>query len=47
MGDTELVNESYAIGVDVGGTKIASALVNSKGKIVFRVEEPTTKGDAI
>jgi len=38
--------ESYAIGVDVGGTKITSALISSKGKIVFRVEEPTAKRDA-
>ena len=37
---------SYAIGVDVGGTKVASALVDSKGKIKFRIVEPTVKGDA-
>jgi len=42
-----LDSESYAIGVDIGGTKISSALINSKGRIVFRVEEPTTRGDTI
>lgn len=45
--DTKSVGKSYAIGVDVGGTKITSALVSSKGEIVFRVEEPTTREDAI
>ena len=42
-----LESGSYAIGVDVGGTKISSALINSKGRIVFRVEEATTQGDTI
>lgn len=45
--NTKPASESYAIGVDVGGTKIASALMSSKGKIVFRVEEPTTKENTI
>ncbi|MDH5685196.1 MAG: ROK family protein [Hadesarchaea archaeon] len=45
--DTKSARESYAIGVDVGGTKIASALMNSKGKIIFRIEEPTTKENTI
>ncbi|UCG01344.1 MAG: ROK family protein [Candidatus Heimdallarchaeota archaeon] len=43
--DTNLENELFAIGVDVGGTKISSAIINSKGKIVFRIEEPTIQGD--
>ncbi|MFX1534405.1 MAG: ROK family protein [Promethearchaeota archaeon] len=47
MSYKETKSESYSIGVDVGGTKISSALVSSKGEIVFRVEEPTTQGDAI
>ncbi|GAI20999.1 unnamed protein product, partial [marine sediment metagenome] len=45
--NTKPASESYAIGVDVGGTKIASALMSLKGKIVFRVEEPTTKENTI
>jgi glucokinase len=40
-----LIRESFALGVDVGGTKISSALMSSNGKIIFRVEEPTTKGN--
>ncbi|MFX1283540.1 MAG: ROK family protein [Promethearchaeota archaeon] len=43
--ETKLESESYTIGVDVGGTKISSALVSSNGEIIFRVEEPTTQGD--
>ncbi|MFX0183175.1 MAG: ROK family protein [Candidatus Hodarchaeota archaeon] len=43
----KLKSEMYAIGVDVGGTKISSALISSKGKLVFRVEEPTTQGNSI
>jgi glucokinase len=39
------MNESYVIGVDIGGTKIVSALVSSKGEIVYRVEEATIKND--
>lgn len=39
------MNESYVIGVDIGGTKIISALVSSKGEIVYRVEEATIKND--
>ena len=41
--DTKSARGLYAIGVDVGGTKIASALMSSKGEIAFRIEEPTTK----
>lgn len=43
--NAKLSSESYVIGVDVGGTKISSALLNSKGEISFRVEEPTTSGN--
>ncbi len=45
--NTKPARESYAIGVDIGGTKIASALMSSNGKIIFRVEEPTTKKGTI
>ena len=31
----------YAIGVDIGGTKIEAALVNEKGKILSKYRLPT------
>src|SRR4029453_2130708 len=30
-----------AIGIDVGGTKIAAGVIDRKGKILRRIEEPT------
>ena len=39
----------YAVGIDIGGTKIAGALVNREGKLVkeLRVPTPATDPDAI
>ncbi|MGH2410485.1 MAG: ROK family protein, partial [Chloroflexota bacterium] len=31
----------YVIGLDVGGTKIAGAVVTARGEIRARVQEPT------
>lgn len=36
---------TYVIGVDVGGTKIAAALVSADGRITFRVQRPTVVSD--
>ncbi|UUI02344.1 ROK family protein [Oceanobacillus jeddahense] len=36
----------YVIGVDIGGTKIASIVVDSGGNIVQRCELPSIKGDS-
>lgn len=35
------MGESLALGVDIGGTKIAAALINQKGKIFHRKEFPS------
>ena len=35
------LSESYVIGVDAGGTKVAYGLFNSEGKIVDRFQHPT------
>ena len=35
---------NYYIGIDIGGTKIAQALVTPSGKIVNRIKTPTPKG---
>jgi glucokinase len=36
----------HAIGIDVGGTKIAGALVNDEGEILLEERRPTPAGDA-
>ena len=33
---------AYAIGLDVGGTKIAAGVVSGQGKLLERVARPTT-----
>ncbi|GAG05353.1 unnamed protein product, partial [marine sediment metagenome] len=35
------VEKKYSIGVDLGGTKIVSAIVNCQGKIVNSLKVPT------
>lgn len=39
--------ETYATAVDIGGTKVLCALINSKGKIIVSLKEPTAKKDAM
>jgi glucokinase len=41
-----LVDETFAVGVDVGGTKIAAGVVDEKGAIVEKVRMPSPKTDA-
>ena len=36
----------HAIGIDIGGTKIAGALVNDEGEILLEERRPTPAGDA-
>jgi glucokinase len=36
----------HAIGIDIGGTKIAGALVDDEGEILLEAREPTQAGDA-
>jgi glucokinase len=36
----------HAIGIDIGGTKIAGALVDEKGQIVTQLRKPTPAGDS-
>jgi glucokinase len=36
----------HAIGIDIGGTKIAGALVDDEGEILFEERRPTPAGDA-
>jgi len=41
------MSENYVVGVDIGGTKVASGLVNSRGEIVQRARTPmVANGDA-
>jgi glucokinase len=41
------MSETFVVGVDIGGTKVASGLVNSRGEIVQRARTPmVAKGDA-
>ena len=40
------MKEKYYAGIDVGGTKIAGALVTSKGRIINRVKSPTPKNSS-
>lgn len=37
----EVMSDKYALGVDIGGTKIAVALIDEQGSIYSRVERPT------
>lgn len=41
-----MINGKFAIGVDVGGTKIATGLVNNKGKIISSKEVKTAHKDS-
>lgn len=43
------MNKDYYIGVDIGGTKVLSALVDSKGKMINKVQVPTEadKGEEV
>ncbi|WP_396275328.1 ROK family protein [Glutamicibacter sp. PS] len=41
-----MVQQSKAIGVDIGGTKIAAGLVDSAGRIVRQLRRETPKSDA-
>jgi glucokinase len=36
---------TFSLGIDIGGTKIAGALVNNKGESYYRIELPSTPND--
>src|SRR5690625_6740205 len=41
-----LYRMTFAIGVDIGGTKIASAIIDTNDAILFREELPSVTSDA-
>jgi len=43
---TQIPENGYIIGVDVGGTKVAAGLVNSLGEITFQSRTPMVANDA-
>jgi glucokinase len=44
---TQISADAYIIGVDVGGTKVAAGLVNSKGEITNHARTPMVANDAV
>ena len=41
------MSDSFLMGVDIGGTKVAAGLVDSQGEIVFKTRNPmNSKGSA-
>lgn len=44
-GDTGVIQIAYALGVDIGGTKIASLIINEHGEQLFRAEVKSNSVD--
>src|ERR1700689_4418888 len=44
---TPASGDEYAIGVDIGGTKVAAGLVNAAGEIIHQTRTPMVANDAV